>query len=96
MPKELTAKTAPSGACAARACRVMPYRSVSNRSTSSTGTLVPLLGLLRGLPSVRTRSNLVKRSATGLPRVPSQRPVDVAFEQVFNLLLATPARGRLG
>ena len=34
-PNELTAKIAPSGACSARAWRVIPYRSSTSRSTNS-------------------------------------------------------------
>ena len=46
--------------------------------------------------SASTRSNLVRSSATGRPVLSVVGAVDVALEQVFDLLLPPPALGGLG
>ena len=70
-PYALTAKIAPCGACRARACRVIPYRGSTSRSTPQLVGSSPGPGSPWGADWARTRSNFVSSSATGRPVVPS-------------------------
>ena len=97
-PNELTAKIAPSGACSARACRVIPYRSSTSRSTNSAER--PASTAVGRSPACRATG----QHAVELGQEQRDRPahaqvvgaLDVALEQVLDLLLPAPALGRVG
>ena len=89
---------APSGACSARAWRVIPYRSSTSCSTNSVAeTSLDLVHLRpRAALLASTRSNLVKSKRDRPAHAQVFGPIDVAFQQVFDFLLPATSFGGFG
>ena len=96
-PNELTAKIAPSGACSARACRVIPYRSSTSRSTNSVERPASTSGAFARRRAVRQHAVELGQEQRDRPaHAQVFGPLDVALQQVFDFLLPPPAFGGIG